>query len=79
MKVSRNNFGELIEFDLQEVVAKNARRLISQSGLTVEELSIKTNLSAATINRIKAGQNLSIHSICIMADVLGGDWRVFFA
>ena len=49
------------------------------SGFTAEQLSYRTNLSVATINRLKAGQNLSIHGICALADALNKDWRVFFA
>ena len=76
---TRNNYSEFIEFEIQDVVSKNVKRCVAQSGYTAEELSYRTNLSVATINRLKAGQNLSVHSLSALADALGKDWRVFFA
>ena len=76
---TRNNYSELQEFNLQDVVSENVKRYVAQSGYTAEELSDRTNLSVATIYRLKAGQNLSIHGICALADALDKDWRVFFA
>ena len=78
IKVRRNTYSEFIEFELQDVVAANVKRCIAESGLTVDELCIRTNLSVATINRLKAGKNLSFHSICALAEALNKDWRVFF-
>ena len=78
MKVKRNTYSEFIEFELQDVVAANVKRCIAESGLTVDEICIRTNLSVATINRLKAGKNLSFHSICALAEELNKDWRVFF-
>ena len=78
MKVKRNTYSEFIEFELQDVVAANVKRCIAESGLTVDEICIRTNLSVATINRLKAGKNLSFHSICALAEALNKDWRVFF-
>ena len=78
MKVRRNTYSEFIEFELQDVVAANVKRCIAESGLTVDEICIRTNLSVATINRLKAGKNLSFHSICALAEALNKDWRVFF-
>ena len=78
MKVRRNTYSEFIEFELQDVVAANVKRCIAESGLTVDEICIQTNLSVATINRLKAGKNLSFHSICALAEALNKDWRVFF-
>ena len=78
MKVKRNTYSEFIEFELQDVVAANVKRCIADSGLTVDEICIQTNLSVATINRLKAGKNLSFHSICALAEALNKDWRVFF-
>ena len=78
MKVIRNTYSEFIEFELQDVVAANVKRCIAESGLTVDEICIRTNLSVATINRLKAGKNLSFHSICALAEALKKDWRVFF-
>ena len=79
MKAVRNTYSEFIEFDLEEAVSTNVKRYISESGLTAQELSYRTNLSVATINRLKAGQNLSIQGICALAEALGKNWRVFFA
>ncbi len=79
MKAVRNTYSEFIEFDLEEAVSTNVKRYISESGLTAQELSYRTNLSVATINRLKAGQNLSIQGICALAEALGKSWRVFFA
>ena len=78
MKVRRNTYSEFIEFELQDVVAANVKRCIADSGFTVDEICIRTNLSVATINRLKAGKNLSFHSICALAEALNKDWRVFF-
>ena len=78
MKVRRNTYSEFIEFELQDVVAANVKRCIAESGLTVDEICIRTNLSVATINRLKAGKKLSFHSICALAEALNKDWRVFF-
>ena len=78
IKVRRNTYSEFIEFELQDVVAANVKRCIAESGLTVDEICIRTNLSVATINRLKAGKNLSSHSICALAAALNKDWRVFF-
>lgn len=78
IKVRRNTYSEFIEFELQDVVAANVKRCIADSGLTVDEICIRTNLSVATINRLKAGKNLSFHSICALAEALNKDWRVFF-
>lgn len=78
MKVKRNTYSEFIEFELQDVVAANVKRCIAESGFTVDEICIRTNLSVSTINRLKAGKNLSIRSICALAEALNKDWRVFF-
>ena len=77
--IERNTYSELLELDLQEVVSENIKRCVTESGFTAAQLSYRTNLSVATINRLKAGQNLSIHGICALADALNKDWRVFFA
>ena len=77
--IERNTYSELLELDLQEVVSENIKRCVAESGFTAEQLSYRTNLSVATINRLKAGQNLSIRGICALADALNKDWRVFFA
>ena len=77
--IERNTYSELLELDLQEVVSENIKRCVVESGFTAEQLSYRTNLSVATINRLKAGQNLSIRGICALADALNKDWRVFFA
>ena len=74
-----NTYSEFLEFDLQDVFSENAKRFISESGYTAEQLSYRTNLSVSTINRLKAGRNLTIHGICALAEALGKDWRVFFA
>ena len=78
MKVRRNTYSEFIEFELQDVVAANVKRCIAESGFTVDEICIRTNLSVATINRLKAGKNLSFHSICALAEAFNKYWRVFF-
>ena len=78
IKVRRNTYSEFIEFELQDAVSANVKRCIAESGFTVDEICIRTNLSVATINRLKAGKNLSFHSICALAEALNKDWRVFF-
>lgn len=78
MKVKRNTYSEFIEFELQDAVGANVKHCIADSGFTVDEICIRTNLSVATINRLKAGKNLFFHSICTLAEALNKDWRVFF-
>ena len=78
MKVKRNTYSEFIEFELQDAVGANVKHCIADSGFTVDEICIRTNLSVATINRLKAGKNLYFHSICALAEALNKDWRVFF-
>ena len=78
MKVKRNTYSEFIEFELQDAVGTNVKHCIADSGFTVDEICIRTNLSVATINRLKAGKNLSFHSICALAEALNKDSRVFF-
>lgn len=78
MKVKRNTYSEFIEFELQDAVGANVKHCIADSGFTVDEICIRTNLSVAIINRLKAGKNLSFHSICALAEALNKDWRVFF-
>lgn len=78
MKVKRNTYSEFIEFELQDAVGANVKHCIADSGFTVDEICIRTNLSVATINRLKAGKKLSFHSICALAEALNKDWRVFF-
>lgn len=78
MKIKRNTYSEFIEFELQDAVGANVKHCIADSGFTVDEICIRTNLSVATINRLKAGKNLSFHSICALAEALNKDWRVFF-
>ena len=78
MKVKRNTYSEFIEFELQDAVGANVKHCIADSGFTVDEICIRTNLSVATINGLKAGKNLSFHSICALAEALNKDWRVFF-
>lgn len=77
-KAVRNTYSEFIEFDLQNVVSGNVTRCIAESGLTVEQISFRSNLSIATIHRLKAGKNLSLRSICALAEALNKDWRAFF-
>ena len=78
MKVKSNTYSEFIEFELQDAVGANVKHCIADSGFTVDEICIRTNLSVATINQLKAGKNLSFHSICALAEALNKDWRVFF-
>ena len=78
MKVKRNTYSEFIEFELQDAVGTNVKHCIADSGFTVDEICIRTNLSVATINRLKAGKNLSFHSICALAEELNKEWRVLF-
>ena len=76
--IKRNTYSEFIEFDLMDTVSANVRRCIAESGFTVAELCTRTNLSAATVNRLNAGQNISIKSLCALAEALNKDWHVFF-
>ena len=38
MKVKRNTYSEFIEFELQDVVAANVKRCITESGLSIDEI-----------------------------------------
>ncbi len=67
---TRESFSEFLEFELEAVVSENVKRYVKESGYTALDLSIRSNLSLATINRLKAGQNLSVRSICALAEVL---------
>ena len=78
MAMFNSSFSELMEFRLGEVVSSNIKRLIKGSGLTTEYLSFHTNLSIPTINRLKAGQHFSVHSLCALAEVLNVDPLSFF-
>ena len=50
----------------------------TRAGVTAEKLSYKTNLSIATINRLKAGEHLSLQGICALAEALDIDPLLFF-
>lgn len=71
-------YSEFLEFRIQDIVSSNTKRFISYSGFTAEQLSYKTNLSIATINRLKAGEHLSLQSICALAEALNKDPLDFF-
>ncbi|MBO4319632.1 MAG: helix-turn-helix transcriptional regulator [Treponema sp.] len=77
-KATRNTYSEFLEFNLQDAVSENVKHCIEESGLTAEQISYRSNLSIATIYRLKSGQNISIHGICALAEALGKDWRAFF-
>ena len=72
-------YSEFYEFRLADVVSDNVKYFIYQSGFTAEELSYRTNLSVATINRLKAGEHLSFRGICALAEALNKDPLSFFA
>ena len=78
IKVKNNTYSEFLEFRVQDVVSENVKDFITKSGYTAEQLSYKTNLSVATINRLKAGEHLSIQGICALADALNRDPLDFF-
>ncbi len=71
-------YSEFLEFRLQEIVSENVKRFISISGYTAKQLSYKTNLSLATINRLKAGEHISIQGICALAEALNKNPEDFF-
>ncbi|MCR4821901.1 MAG: helix-turn-helix transcriptional regulator [Treponema sp.] len=72
-------YSEFLEFRVQDVVSDNVKYFIYQSGFTAEELSYRSNLSVATINRLKAGEHLSFRGICALAEALNKDPLAFFA
>ena len=76
--VKRVTYSEFLEFELQDTVSENVKRFIAASGYTGEELAMRTNLSIATISRLKAGQNLTIRSICALAEALNKQPEAFF-
>ena len=78
MKVRNVTYSEFLEFRLQEIVSANVKYYIARAGFTTEWLSNTTNLSIATINRLKAGEHLSFRGICSLADALGIDPLSFF-
>lgn len=73
-----NSYSEFLEFRVEEVVSSNVKRFIKASGYKAEYLSNRTGLSIPTINRLKAGQHLSIQGICAIAEVLNVDPLDFF-
>ena len=78
MKVRNVTYSEFLEFRVQDVVSSNVKYYIARSGFTAEQLSYKTNLSIATINRLKAGEHLSLKGICALAEALDVDPLMFF-
>ena len=74
----RNSYSEFLEFRVQDVVSFNVKDFIAKSGYTTEQLSTRANLSVATINRLKAGEHLSIQGICSLAEALDKDPLAFF-
>ncbi len=78
MKVRNVTYSEFLEFRVQDVVSSNVKYYIARSSLTAEQLSYKTNLSIATINRLKAGEHLSLKGICALAEALNVDPLKFF-
>ena len=63
-------FSEIWEFRFEEIISTNVRKFISMSGYTTQEISYKTNLSVATINRLKKGKGFSVKAICSLAEAL---------
>ena len=76
--VARNNYSEFLEFQLGEIVSDNVNRFVFESGFTAQEISYRSNLSVATINRLKAGEHLSIRGICALAEALNKQPEAFF-
>lgn len=76
--VARNNYSEFLEFQLGEIVSDNVKRFVFESGFTAQEISYRSNLSVATINRLKAGEHLSIRGICALAEALNKQPEAFF-
>ncbi len=77
-RIKNVTYSEFLEFRVQDVVSENVKSFIQQSGFTTEQLCYKTNLSIATINRLKAGEHLSIQGICALAEALNKDPLLFF-
>ena len=71
-------YSEFLEFRLQDIVSENVRRFIAVAGCTAKDLHYKTNLSLATINRLKAGEHLSIQGVCALAEALNKNPEDFF-
>lgn len=78
MKARNVTYSEFLEFRIQDVVSANMKYFIALSGFTAEQLCFKTNLSIATINRLKAGEHLSFQGICAIAEALNRDPLEFF-
>ncbi len=76
--VARNTYSEFLEFQLGEIVSDNVKRFVFESGFTAQEISYRSNLSVATINRLKAGEHLSIRGICALAEALNKQPEAFF-
>lgn len=76
--VTRNTYSEFLEFQLGEIVSDNVKRFVFESGFTAQEISYRSNLSVATINRLKAGEHLSIRGICALAEALNKQPEAFF-
>lgn len=78
MKARNVTYSEFLEFRVQDVVSANVKHYIARAGFTAEKLSYKTNLSIATINRLKAGEHISLQGICALAEALDIDPLLFF-
>ena len=78
MKARNVTYSEFLEFRVQDVVSANVKYYIARTGFTAEYLSNITNLSIATINRLKAGEHLSLQGICALAEALDIDPLLFF-
>ena len=78
MKVRNVTYSEFLEFRVQDVVSSNVKYYIARTGFTAEYLSNITNLSIATINRLKAGEHISLQGICALAEALNVDPLKFF-
>ena len=78
-KTPRNvTFSEIWEFRLLEIISYNVKRFISASGYTTQEISYKTDLSVATINRLKKGESFSLPAICRLAEAFNKFTEEFF-
>ena len=78
MKARNVTYSGFLEFRVQDVVSANVKYYIARTGFTAEYLSNITNLSIATINRLKAGEHLSLQGICALAEALDIDPLLFF-
>ncbi len=63
----------------QELVRRNVRRLRTEKGWSQHTLAVEANITRAYLGRLEArGRNLTLDTICALAEALDVDPRELF-